>query len=384
MKPCVEIFSQGEEIITGQIVDSNSAWLANQLNDLGFRVIRHSVVGDDLTHLKQLLLEIAGRADCCVCSGGLGPTVDDLTAQAVADAFGLSLKMDDVALQQIQAYFAQRQRNMADSNRKQALLPKGCIRLDNHWGTAPGFALKFKQCWFYFMPGVPAEMKQMFAHGVRPRLIVQFPLQADQQVILRTVGTGESDIQQKLQPWHCPDGVRLGFRTTGDDIEVKLAFPAGFSDSLRQQIIASLSDCLGDCVYRVETTNNSQTLTEVVAAKLLQQQLHLCLIETVSYGAIAARFAGSSVRVSAQVRADLSEQAGQCSSTDLKNLAARHPPAHNELLLLQSYESNQHKLLTFLATKNQQLIDDKTVMGSARQIQHRATVVALDLIRKFL
>ncbi len=384
MKPRVEIFSQGEEIITGQIVDTNSAWLSTQLTDLGFKVIRHSAVGDDLVLLKQLLLEIADRADCCLCSGGLGPTVDDLTAQAVSEAFSLPLILDDIAFEQIRQYFQQRQRHMVDSNRKQALLPAGCLRLDNHWGTAPGFGLKFRQCRFYFMPGVPSEMKKMFTHTVRPHLIRQFELHADLLVILRTVGLGESDIQQKMQHWHCPDKVRLGFRTTAEDIEVKLAFPAGFPENQRQRTIDSLTDCLGEIVYRVETTGDHQSLSELVMEKLEQQHLRLRLIETVSHGAIAARFAGASVQVNAEVVSALPDQSTPLSRSSAETLAGLKPPASDELLLIQLYDHARQKLLTFLTTENKHRMDERTVTGPARQQQHRATIVALDLIRKFL
>ena len=384
MKPRVEIFSQGEEIITGQIVDTNSAWLSDQVNAMGFRVTRHSAVGDDVGLLKALLLEIAERVDCCLCSGGLGPTVDDLTAQAVSEAFDVPLKRDEIALAQIQAWFNQRGRIMVDSNLKQAFLPQGCMRLDNFWGTAPGFALKFKQCWFYFMPGVPSEMKKMFTHGVRPHLAEQFELSADKLVIMRTVGLGESDIQQRMQQWQCPDKVRLGFRTTGDDIEVKLVFPAGFPETLRRQTVSSLSECLGDIVYRVETPDNSLTLAELVTEKLKQRHCHLRLIETVSYGAIAARFAGAAIGVNAQVMADLSEVEGQTLQAKAHHLAAQQPPQDGELLLLQLYDHASQNLLTFLTHRSRQYMDEKKLAGSARQQQHRATIVALDSIRKFL
>ncbi len=383
MKPRIEIFSQGEEIISGQIVDTNSAWLASEVNDLGFRVIRHSAVGDDLALLKQLLLEIADRADCCLCSGGLGPTVDDLTAQAVSEAFSLPLLLDEVALEQIRRYFQQRQRLMVDSNRKQALLPQGAVRLDNHWGTAPGFAVRFKQCWFYFMPGVPSEMKKMFAHGVQPHLRQQFELEPDKLVIVRTIGLGESDIQQKLQHWRQPDKVRLGFRTTAEDIEVKLSFPASVSEAMQQQTIASIIDCLGDIVYRVETTTNRRSLTEIITAKLEQQGQQLRLTETVSYGAIAARFAGSPVLAAAQVRPDLLEKSCRDLLLSARQLAEQDSLNENEWRLIQLYCPKTQRLLTYLTGAEGERYSEKQLAGNARQIQQRATIAALDLLRKY-
>ncbi len=144
----VEIFSQGEELVTGQTLDTNAGWLSRRLVQMGFTVTRHTTVGDKLDDLVGLLKEVSVRADCCICTGGLGPTIDDLTAEAVAIAFDRALQFDPVAYQQISAYFKHRNRPMAESNRKQALLPQDSERLDNDWGTAPGFSLQQGRCWF--------------------------------------------------------------------------------------------------------------------------------------------------------------------------------------------------------------------------------------------
>jgi Predicted nucleotide-utilizing enzyme related to molybdopterin-biosynthesis enzyme MoeA len=108
MNPTLEIFSQGEEVVTGQIVDTNAAWLSEQVVAMGFTVTRHTAVGDKLDDLIALLREISVRADCCICTGGLGPTSDDLTAEAVAKAFGLPLEFDAVAFEQIKRFYAQK------------------------------------------------------------------------------------------------------------------------------------------------------------------------------------------------------------------------------------------------------------------------------------
>jgi competence/damage-inducible protein CinA-like protein len=198
MNPILEIFSQGEEIVTGHTIDTNAAWLAQQAVRQGFCVTRHTAVGDKLADLVTLLQEIAQRADCCICTGGLGPTQDDLTAEAVALAFGLPLQFDPKAFAQIEAFFRLRQRDMPESNRKQALLPKGSVRLNNKRGTAPGFALRYQRCWFVFLPGVPSEMRTMFVKRVLPLLQKQFVLQPSTLISIKTYGLGESAIQQRL------------------------------------------------------------------------------------------------------------------------------------------------------------------------------------------
>jgi nicotinamide-nucleotide amidase len=127
MNPSLEIFSQGEEIVTGQVLDTNAVWLSQKAVVMGFNVTRHTAVGDKLADLVQSLLDISNRADCCICTGGLGPTSDDLTAEAVAKAFGLPLVFDEIAYGQIEQFFRNRNRAMPECNRKQAMLPQGSI-----------------------------------------------------------------------------------------------------------------------------------------------------------------------------------------------------------------------------------------------------------------
>jgi molybdenum cofactor synthesis domain-containing protein len=126
--------------VTGEIADTNAAWLSSELIGLGFDVTRHTAVGDRLEALVDLLREISRRADLCLCTGGLGPTCDDLTAEAVSLAFERPLAMDPTALTQIEDWFSRMNRDMPSVNRKQAMLPAGATRLDNLWGTAPGGA----------------------------------------------------------------------------------------------------------------------------------------------------------------------------------------------------------------------------------------------------
>ena len=204
MNPTLEIFSQGEEIVTGQTVDTNAAWLAQEAIHCGFTVTRHTAVGDKLTDLINLLNDIAARADCCICTGGLGPTSDDLTAEAVASAFNRPLEFDDIAFEQIKEFFDRRNRPMPEVNKKQALLPQTAKRIDNTWGTAPGFALQHQRCWFVFLPGVPSEMKGLFLEHVKPDLLTRFTLQPPHLVSLKTLGLGESAIQELIKDIKIP------------------------------------------------------------------------------------------------------------------------------------------------------------------------------------
>jgi competence/damage-inducible protein CinA-like protein len=303
--PTAEIFSQGDEVVTGEIADTNAAWLSQELSVFGFEVRRHTAVGDRLEELIPLLREIARRADLCLCTGGLGPTCDDLTAEAVSRAFGLPLEPDDAALAQVEAWFARSGRDMPAVNRKQALLPKGAERLDNLWGTAPGFALAAGRCRFAFLPGVPSEMKAMYRHWLEPDLSRRFEIRPARLVVLRTAGVGESALQERLAPIGLPPEVRLGFRSGGPENRVKLLFPADFPDAERDALVQRAAGAIGAAVYSIGAGHDGgESLETVLGRSLAERNARLFLLETLSGGLLAQRCAGETWFAGAEVAAD--------------------------------------------------------------------------------
>lgn len=299
--PSAEIFSQGDEVVTGEIADTNAAWLASELTQLGFEVSRHTTVGDHLEALVGLLREIAERADLCLCTGGLGPTCDDLTAEAVSRAFDRPLELDAKALTQVEAWFSRLGRTMPAVNRKQALLPQGATRLDNHWGTAPGFTVMAGRCRFYFMPGVPREMMPMYREAIQPDLPSLFELSPRQRIVLRTVGLGESTLQERLNAVELPPEMQLGFRTGGAENQVKLTFPADMDTARMETTIADVAEAIGEAVYAVVRHGEGPaTLVEAVGA-LLPKGGSLSLLESVSGGVLASRCGGEDWLASARI-----------------------------------------------------------------------------------
>ncbi len=292
--PAAEIFSQGDEIVTGQTVDTNAAWLSEQLVQAGFQVNRHTAVGDRLESLVELLREIAVRADCCVCTGGLGPTSDDLTAEAVALAFNQALITDLDAVVQIEAHFNRAGRPMARVNLKQSLLPERATRIDNLWGTAPGFYLRHERCWFAFMPGVPFEMKNMFLSTVRPELARLWPIKPMQLVILRTAGIGESAIQERLESVRLPGHVRLSFRTAPLENQIKLLFTADVSRAEIEALVDNVAAAIGSPVFGIDgLSRDAGDLVNVIGQRLMENHQSLSVLETLSSGNIAARCNGA-------------------------------------------------------------------------------------------
>lgn len=288
-----EIFSQGEEVVAGEIADTNAAWLSSKLVDLGVDVVRHTAVGDRLADLVIAMQEINGRADVCLCTGGLGPTCDDLTAEAAAEAFHSPLLLDEVALGQIHEYYRARQRAMPDINRKQAMLPQMACRIDNRWGTAPGFRLQAGRCRFFFLPGVPSEMRAMYLHFVEPILKSDFILSPRRCSVLRTFGQGESQLQEILDGLSLPDQVRLGFRVNMPYVDVKLQFAADFRAGEREAIERVVRERLGDCVsMQLRSDEGGLALGLVDVLEPMMRGFSLAVVESVSGGELARQAAG--------------------------------------------------------------------------------------------
>lgn len=403
MKPIVEIFSQGEEVVTGKTVDTNAAWLAQQLVQMGFRVKRHTAVGDNLGDLKQLLQEIATRADCCICSGGLGPTQDDLTAQAVAEAFDRPLQLDLEALATIQQYFARRGRRMVEANMKQAYFPQGAQRIDNHWGTAPGFSLHQQRCRFFFVPGVPYEMRQLFNKNIHHTLLQHFTLQPDTLVTIRSIGIGESDIQHKLNELQLPDSVQLGFCTGADENQTKLVFPSGFAAHRLTETVMQTAQCIGDYVFAIDGLNQRQGgLVDVIDTLMTQKQYSLAVLETASQGLIAAKCVGCRWLLSSSYRHSLTDigtdlavpiNPGELAGTARACAEQLRRKEGCDMVLVQLYsgsaeqyrDKNQTIAVAFcLLTPDGMHRYHYTAGGSAQRKQNQTALHALDLLRRYL
>ena len=403
MQLIAEIFSQGEEVVSGQTVDSNAAWLAEQMTDLGFKVKRHTAVGDNLDDLLALSQEIAVRADCCICTGGLGPTIDDLTAQAVSLATGLELQFDQEAFAQIQQYFSYRQRPMPEANRKQAFLPETAVRIDNGFGTAPGFALQFLRCWFVFLPGVPTEMQGMYAAWVKQDLLQRFSLQAETLVTIRSIGIGESAIAQRLSSLVLPLGVELGFRAKPDEVQTKLVFPSGFPYQDMQDCAHQVAGLIGDFVFAIDGLQGAAGDLVTVISQLMQaKELSLAVLETASQGLLAAKCVTQPWLKAADIGLDFQQVAIQwridINGGDLNFIAQAlavevHAKRQTDFALVQLYSGdsldyrNKDRpivLYNALSTESGVFASRQTLAGPLKNKQNQAALLALDLLRRYL
>ncbi len=291
-----EIITIGDELMRGEIVDSNKARIAESLLSLDLDC-RHQVsVLDDPTDMRNAFLQAAERSDFILVSGGLGPTRDDLTTAVLAETLGRKLELDETSLAVIEAFFSKVGREMAETNRKQAYFPTGADVLPNPIGTAPGFSVSEGRATFFAMPGVPRELDRMMEEQVLPRIEEQLTSgegAAERHVVraglLATFGLGESSLEAELLDLMRDGDVELGFRTSFPDNflrPVARARTASEADARIAEATRAIRERLGPVVYGEGT----DTMESVVGGLLTERGLTVATAESCTGGLIAERF----------------------------------------------------------------------------------------------
>ena len=284
-----EIIATGDEIRSGARVDSNSAYIARKLEEAGIEVVRHSSIGDDPADIVMILKEISQRSDIAVVTGGLGPTDDDLTAAAVARSADVIVGFEPQVWVSVENFFKARSRPLTDSNTKQAMLPAGAQCLDNPVGTASGFHIKIGQCDFFFLPGVPFEMRRMLTDQVIPRIMkIQGPAAAVRLgKTLTTFGFTESATGDHLNGFdQLFPRIKLGFHVKFPEIQVKLYAHGPVEGEVRAQMEEAtrwVHRKLGNKVI----SDTGESMQEVVGNLLRQKNASLAIAESCTGGLIA-------------------------------------------------------------------------------------------------
>jgi nicotinamide-nucleotide amidase len=261
MSKSVVILSTGEELLTGETVDTNSAWLAASLWGLGAQVRSMLTAGDDMLGLVRAIRTACEHGSVVICTGGLGPTDDDRTAQAVAAWAGLGLSESTEAMTQIESRYRSLGREVSAANRKQAMLPDGAIVLENRWGTAPGFSVGHNDSTIFCLPGVPMEMRHMFKAHIAALLSTS---ESPTLVRMRTFGVAESRLQTMMNGLDL-GGADLGFRAHIPEVQIKLRFPTGTSADAQRRVVGRVSDVLGESLYSVDGGDLAENVIEVLS-----------------------------------------------------------------------------------------------------------------------
>jgi len=284
-----EILSTGDEVRSGALVDSNSAHIAEVLEEAGLEVTRHSTVGDDLAAISSIIKEIGARADFAVVTGGLGPTTDDLASHAAAMAAGVDLCEDDNALLLIEGFFKKRHRLMNPLNKKQAMLPKGSKCLENPVGSAPGFAIRIENCLFFFLPGVPSEMKKMLSEKVIPEIsalqggIREFSFIRN----ISTFGLTEAAVNENLlSVIDDYPGIKLGLRATFPEIHVKL-YARGRDENKVSELLERATESVINKLGNRVLSSKGESMELVVGNILKTKKATLAVAESCTGGLIS-------------------------------------------------------------------------------------------------
>jgi nicotinamide-nucleotide amidase len=285
----IEILTTGNEIMSGTVIDRNSAHIAAKLEEAGFSVMRHTCVGDNIEDLVLVLHEIGSRSDAALVTGGLGPTPDDLTARAAATSLGVDLVLDLTSLRGVENYFKTRNRTMPDSNKKQAMLPRGAKIILNPVGTAPGFMLKIDRCLFFFLPGVPFEMQKMLSDTVLAQLekLRGDVFEYNMTRTISTFGLAESATAERLTgiSGMFPE-INFGFRAKFPEIQIKLYGKGKNKEALHQYMdkaAAAVIEEIGDEVF----SKDESSMEAVVGRLLLKENATIAVAESCTGGLIS-------------------------------------------------------------------------------------------------
>jgi nicotinamide-nucleotide amidase len=284
-----EIVTTGTELLLGQIDDTNATYLARQLRDLGIDLFFRSTVGDNKARIAQVLDLALARADLVITTGGLGPTVDDVTRDAVGMATNRPLVLYPDLLAQIEAFFARFGATMSENNQRQALLPKDCIPIENPVGTAPGFIVEDESGTIITLPGVPREMRYLMKHAIVPYLQQRLG-QQDVLVtrVLRTVAVGESRIDQAISDLEMSANPTVGLSAHPGQTDVRIVAKASTktgAEALVAGFEATIRERLGAAIY----ATGDATLEAVIAGLLKQHGATLAVAETITNGDLTRR-----------------------------------------------------------------------------------------------
>jgi len=406
----IEILCTGDEVLTGEIINTNFSYISQKLGDAGLSVIWGTTVGDNRAHLLEAFRLAAGRADAVIVNGGLGPTVDDLSQEVAAQAAGVELVLNEDWLARMEQFFARRSRVMSPNNRKQAMLPVGSEILDNPVGTACGFAMDIGGARFFFTPGVPRELRRMLEEQIIPRLLARSG--APTTITLKrfhSYGLGESHVDALLTGVEAlaPDGsVKLGFRAHYPQIETKLTVRGTDPDDARRKLApleAEVRNRLGNFII----AEDDQTLEGVVLAELTRAEASLALVETFTAGQIAARLAhlpeaervfrrGTVVRNLATLPAavgldhraagDLNQEIVEA----IADAARRQANATHALVVLIELDDGADRIdfggtiYLAIATATRTEFRRSRILGGREWVRLGAVELSLDCLRRFL
>ena len=313
-----EIITIGDEILIGQIIDTNSVFIAKELNKIGVQVYQITSVQDQREHILNALDDAKNRVDIVLLTGGLGPTKDDITKKTFLEYFQDTLVENPIVLQNIKDIFSKYlQRAPLPSNLEQAMVPSKAIVLENPIGTAPGMWMEKQDTVFVSMPGVPIEMRALITNHVLPRIKKQFDRPFIYHKTLLTYGKGESEIQDIIGPWEAslPSNIKLAYLPSLGRVRLRLSSSSRDEYTLKEQVDAQMSTLNGLLKDISIGFENQTSIQDQISTKLQHQKGFLSVVESCTGGAIAGEitilqgassyFKGGMVAYATQIKTDV-------------------------------------------------------------------------------
>lgn len=283
-----EIITIGDEILYGQIVDTNSAWMGTELTKIGIKVKQITSISDSANHIITALDDAKKRADIILITGGLGPTKDDLTKIVLTSYFNTELALDPQSLADVEEIFKRRGRGMSELNRQQAFLPAACTPVRNVLGTAPGMWFEDEGKVFVSMPGVPYEMKRMMEDIVLPKLKAYFKTPEIIHQVVQTVGIAESTLADRIEAWELalPPHIRLAYLPHLNGVRLRLTGQGTDAARLQQELqeqTTQLAQLIPDFIFAYGEIK----LEEAIGNMLKERSLTIATAESCTGGLLA-------------------------------------------------------------------------------------------------
>ena len=312
----VVIVSIGDEILIGQINNTNAVWMAEKLNASGFSTVEITTISDDAGAILSTLERVGKIADLVVVTGGLGPTKDDLTKQTICRFFGSRLVLNEEILEHVRRFFAQRNKELTELNRRQAEVPDNCTPIHNELGTAPGMYFEKEGVHYVFMPGVPFEMKYIMESWVIPEMSRRLEPETIVQKTVLTHGLGESFLAERIAEWEnaLPPHIKLAYLPSPGRVRLRLRAIDSDRDKLQKEIdeeIEKLKAIIPELIYGYD----DDRMEEIIGVMLREKGETLATAESCTGGYIAHKiteipgssdyFLGSVVAYSNEIKRDV-------------------------------------------------------------------------------
>jgi nicotinamide-nucleotide amidase len=405
-----EIIAIGSELLLGQIIDTNSSYIAKRLAENGIELVQTATVGDDLQRMKEVIREAANRSQVVITTGGIGPTEDDLTREVIAEVFQRPLTFQPHLMEQIETLFKKRGFRMAENNRKQAYIPKGSIPIENPKGTAPGFIVEHSNGSIISIPGVPPEMEYLMENTVIPYLRKRFDIKHEviQYRVLRACGLGESAIGLQIKDLMKESrNPSVGTLASIGDIRIRITAKAQSPEeasNLIQKMEQEIRKRLGVLIYGVD----NETLHGNIARELERLNLTLSVVETYTGGIISQKLTGTGstsfvqgvvlpTEASQKGFLNLSPKIFNSLKEDSKRFTnSLAQKALNEFKtdlglamfgkIAEKQGEGEYRIETYYSLSTSTGIENQeySLGGELWMVRERASIIALDFLRKYL